>query len=104
MAIDEAASRDAVSKRAPVLALIAVGVAIDVKDAIDMVLLQTEEGTVRELVEVLFPLGSSVGLSSDAEIEAVLRQHLHVGVSCFKRVILSKSSVNFPDVAWVIPE
>ena len=93
MPIDETAQRIAVAEGTPCLFLIAVFVAEFILDAVDVVVLVAQESTVGEVVEVAFPCVATVGLATHAEVEAVLRQHLHVGVTSLEGEIVAIAEV-----------
>ena len=104
MSVDETTSGDAVAERTPGHALMAGLVTVLVLDAIDMVFLQTEEGTINGVVEIFFPGIAAIGLARDTQVNAVLRQHLHISVSILEGEILTQAGVDFPNVAGVVPK
>ena len=56
------------------------------------------------MVEVAFPSGASVSLPARAEVDAVLWQHLHIGVTRFEGEILAQAEIGLIEVAIVFPD
>ena len=79
------------------LAFIAVFVAVFELDAVHVVLLEAQEGAVGEIVEVALPFQATVGLPPDAQVEAVLRQRLHIGMAFLEGEILAQAAVYFKE-------